>query len=272
MLFYNYRGLVELYDFDRCTGIISHPNTIYPENAQAPWPRVWSAEFSPNDNVLYVTHVAAFPPDSCYLVQFDLTAPNIAASADTLWRTDFMLNMGQLKLAPDGKIYLSNNYYGGYPYPDTTYNIYNMNLSVINSPDSLGAACDLQPYSFYLGGKRTYFGLPNNPDYDLGPKMGSICDTLGVGIEEISINNNASIYVYYAPQWQTAFINAQKLKGKKYLLEVYDATGKLVFKETEKLNDAYFTKNLNCTSYAKGMYVVSLRTEKETLLKKFIKE
>jgi hypothetical protein len=147
-----------------------------------------------------------------------------------------------------------------------------MNLSVINSPDSLGAACDLQPYSFYLGGKRTYFGLPNNPDYDLGPKMGSICDTLGVGIEEISINNNASIYVYYAPQWQTAFINAQKLKGKKYLLEVYDATGKLVFKETEKLNDAYFTKNLNCTSYAKGMYVVSLRTEKETLHKKFIKE
>ncbi|MBL0341878.1 MAG: hypothetical protein IPP71_13625 [Bacteroidetes bacterium] len=55
-----------------------------------------------------------------------------------------------------------------YPYPDI-YNMYNMNLSVINQPDSLGATCDFQPYSFYLGGKRTYVGLPNNPDYELGP-------------------------------------------------------------------------------------------------------
>lgn len=54
----------------------------------------------------------------------------------------------------------------------------NENLGVINLPDSPGLACNFQPWSFYLGGKRTYWGLPNNPDYELGPVTGSICDTL----------------------------------------------------------------------------------------------
>ena len=269
MLFYNYRGLMELYDFDRCTGQLSNPVTVYPENGQAPWPQDWSAEFSPSDSVLYVTHIAAFAPDSCYLIQYDLTAVDITTTADTLWRTPFMMNMGQLKLAPDKKIYLSNNFNGGYPYPDTTYNMYNMYLSVINSPDSLGASCNLQPYSFYLGGKRTYFGLPNNPDYDMPALAGSPCDSL-TSIQEFTLNHSAELYVFYHPAWQTAFINAQKLNGKSYELLVYDILGNIVFKETGKINPPYYTKNLNCSAFAKGMYVVILKTERETLTKKFI--
>ncbi|MBL0341881.1 MAG: hypothetical protein IPP71_13640 [Bacteroidetes bacterium] len=48
-----------------------------------------------------------------------------------------------------------------------------MTLSVINYPDSLGTACGYSPFSFYLGGKRTYYGLPNNPDYDMPAIAGS---------------------------------------------------------------------------------------------------
>ncbi|MBL0050574.1 MAG: hypothetical protein IPP29_03155 [Bacteroidetes bacterium] len=135
--------------------------------------------------------------------------------------------MGQLKLAPDGKIYQSNNYYGGYPYSDTTYNMYNMNLSVINSPDSLGAACNLQPYSFYLGGKRTYFGFPNNPDYFLGPKVGSTCDTLStftqaahnVVISNLFPNpNNGTFTVnYFLQTGKTGELKILVLMGKKYI-------------------------------------------------------
>lgn len=84
-----------------------------------------------------------------------------------------------------------------------------MNLSVINSPDLPGAACDFQPYSFYLGGKRTYWGLPNNPDYDLGPLVGSPCDTLVGTTETLPIHSAPELFVYYAPNWQSAFINAQ---------------------------------------------------------------
>jgi hypothetical protein len=73
----------------------------------------------------------------------------------------------------------------GWPYPDTStaYTTINNNLSVINYPDSLGTACDFQPFSFNLGAGRTYFGLPNNPDYELGAWVGSPCDTLSVGLQ-----------------------------------------------------------------------------------------
>jgi hypothetical protein len=281
MLFYDYKGLLELYDFDRCTGLLSNPNTIYPENTQAPWPQLWSALFSPSNNVLYVSHTAAFPPADCFLVQYDLTAANIAATADTLWTTPFTHDMGQLKLTPDGKIYQSNNYYGGYPYNDTTYNFYNKNLSVINYPDSLGAACDLQPYSFYLGGKRTYFGLPNNPDYELGAVTGSVCDTV-TGISPTPAlpggEGVATLYAFYHAGWQKLFVNAQNIKGKNCLLQIFDVTGKEVYRSAKVSplgvggSGGYFTRDVNCAAFAKGMYIVSLQTEKEKLVKKFVKK
>ena len=268
--FSNYKGLIELYSFDRCTGVIDSLQNISPETQ--PIPYGWSSEFSLNGQVLYVsTH-----PVENYLFQYDLTAPNISLTKDTIWTSSFpTYAAGDLKLAPDNKIYFSSTYYNGfqfpYPYPDTVYNIYNMNLSVINSPDSLGAACDFQPFSFYLGGKRTYWGLPNNPDYELGAWVSSPCDTLGVGIEELEAKNNAELFVYYHPAWQTAFINAQKLKGRKYGLHVYDILGKEIFKQKGKLFTEYFTKDFQMQNFSNGIYIISFETEKEKLIKKFIK-
>src|SRR4051812_29126241 len=85
---------------------------------------------------------------------------------------------------------------GFYPFPDSVYNSINMNLCVINNPDSLGQACDFQPHSFYLGGYRSYAGLPNNPQYDLGPVIGSGCDTI---TSTINVESQLSIGVYPNP-------------------------------------------------------------------------
>jgi hypothetical protein len=131
--------------------------------------------------------------------------PNIAMSADTLAIGSLINNMSHLKLGPDNKIYLSSVYNNlqtiSYPYPDTVYSIYNSYLGVINSPDNIGAACDFQPYSFYLGGKRTYYGLPNNPDYDLPALVGSPCDTL-VGIGEAPQIQQTTLNVFYHTAWE----------------------------------------------------------------------
>jgi len=145
-------------------------------------------------------------------------------------------------------------------------------MSVINNPDSAGLACNFSPFSFYLGGNETYWGLPNNPEYELGTLVGSPCDTLVSINEPANTNTNGSLHVYYAPNWQTAFINADKLKGTNCKLQVFDAMGKLVFEEQRKISPPYFTKNLNCTGWAKGMYVVSLETEIERLAKRFVIE
>lgn len=78
--------------------------------------------------------------------------------------------------------------------------------------------------------------------------------------------------MFYYPGWQIALINAEGLKGKKLNLQVYDLFGRIIFTEEGSLNSAYFTKDLNCVGFAKGMYVVTLRTENEVVGNKFIKE
>jgi len=276
LAFINLIGLMEVYDFDRCTGVISNPVTIHPEPTSAPYGRFWSCEFSSNGRFLYVATNDNSATKHVY--QYDLLSPNPATSRISLTsNSNYLIGYGFLNKGPDNKIYFSTAYQCDafpycYPYPDSVYNQYNMNLSVINSPDSLGLACNYTPYSYYLGGKRTYYGLPNNPDYDMPALAGSPCDTLTSLNGAAAAVVAAGLYVYYSPQWQTAFINADKLKGTTYRLSVCDITSKEVFSESGKISPPYFTKNLNCTDWAKGMYVVSLETEIERLVKKFVVE
>lgn len=103
MAFINYKGLIELYDFDRCTGTLSNAVTIQQESPAYPWPGLWSAEFSPSGHILYVTRIPEVVTDSSRLFQYDLQSGNIAASKDTLWSAPFMITIDQLKRAPDNK-------------------------------------------------------------------------------------------------------------------------------------------------------------------------
>jgi Secretion system C-terminal sorting domain len=280
-------SLVERYDFDRCSGLLSNALTINPRdtNNNPPNRFYWSHAVSPDESKLYVTSIYnGTNADTSYLVQYDLTAPNFLASADTLYT--FNRNSaggggpvaGLLQLGPDGKIYLSTNYETqdcGFQwlYCDTSsFFTENMNLSIINHPDSLGAACDFQPYSFYLGGHRSYVGLPNNPNYELGLLVGSACDTLGnVGINEV-FGGNQHLFVYYDTEWQKAFINAKGLTGKKYILTVYDITGKAILTQKGSLTNEFYTYSMPMESFASGVYIISLETEKEKLTNKIIKK
>lgn len=274
LAYINLIGLMEIYDFDRCTGVISNPVTIHPEPTTAPYGWFVSCEFSLNGRFLYVT----VSNTTNYLYQYDLLSPNPATSRIAIDSTsNYLIGSGFVKQGPDNKIYFSTAYECDafpycYPYPDSVYNQYNMNLSVINSPDSFGLACNYAPYSFYLGGKRTYYGLPNNPDYDMPALAGSPCDTLVSISEPASINTNANLHVYYASDWEKAFINAEKLKGKQYWLRMVDVLGKEVYSESGSLDSQYFTRDLNCASFTKGMYIVVFETEKEKLTKQFVIE
>jgi hypothetical protein len=145
-----------------------------------------------------------------------------------------------------------------------------MNLSVINSPDSAGLACDFQPWSFYLGGKRTYWGLPNNPDYDLPALAGSPCDTLVSQNEMAGAAAVGSLHVYYHPAWEKAFINASNLKGKSGKLLVYDMQGKVVHSEPLRIQNGYYTRDLSMIGMAEGVYLVVVETEQERLVKKVL--
>jgi hypothetical protein len=266
-----YQGLVETYDFDRCTGILSNNRIIRQNYLSGPYPGGWSGEFSEDKTKLYVSDHGI---DS-YLFQFNLVDSLPSATVDTIAHFNYpQYTGGMLRLAPDNKIYWSCAWINGsnfnYPYPDSSYNMYNMNLSVINSPDSLGAACDFQPYSFYLGGGRTYWGLPNNPNYDLGPLAGSICDTLSVGLNEIPVYKN-NLAVYYDAGWQMAFVNAKGLKGKNAVLKLFNLNGQLITSLKGNSSGEYFTADVNMQGLANGMFIFQLSTDREVLTGKVVK-
>ena len=267
-----YDGLIETFDFDRCTGTLSNYQQIRPLGSSSD--ALWSCAFSPDSRFLYISTSGV----SSYLIQIDLQNIQPWNNCDTIFTESNIINAGgALKLAPDDKIYLSNAWNDGvnfnFPYPDTVYNIFNNNLSVINVPDSLSMSCNFTPYSFNLDGGRTYWGLPNNPDYDLPKLAGSICDSLQfAGINEQQAISNAELFVFYHSGWQKAFINTQHLKGKKCLMEVFDLNGKKVFENSKQaIASGYYTYDLDCSSFASGLYFVRLQTEKEILAKKFIK-
>jgi hypothetical protein len=187
---------------------------------------------------------------------------------------EYYISPYSLLLAPDGKIYLSSgDDRFGWPYPDTSiaYTQVNMNLSVINQPDSLGLACDFQPFSFYLGGARTYYGLPNNPDYELGAWVGSPCDTLTTYLtpNPSPEARGAWMQAWYNHEWDMIHVNASKLQGKKGVLRLFDMEGRVVFeKHSEVISGGYFTTEINMSGLANGVYMVNLVTEKEKISSK----
>jgi hypothetical protein len=273
MAFTNLKGLIEVFDFDRCSAALSNAQVIAQETSLF-LGGISGTAFSPSSSLLYIAcRYQGSNLDTSYLYQYNLLDSNF--TKDTLYTFLKPSVVGKLLLSENNRMYLSCAYevpgIFTYPYPDSVRNSTNENLSVINSPDSLGHQCDFQPFSFYLGGKRTYYGLPSNPNYDLPALGGSICDTLGL---PNIVNNGPStidkkLNVFYYPSWQTAFINASGLQGKNYSLHLVSLEGKEIVFETGVLSSGYFTKNLSCNNLSAGVYLVLLETERERLVKKF---
>ncbi len=259
LVFTNLLNVVEVFDFDRCSGLLSNTLSIESDPGSSPYPFNWSCAFSSDGSKLYISTNDTLS----FLYQYDLNASNITASKDTLWSTNFpKYTGGALKLAPDNKIYLSNIYYNGlqfpYPYPDSIYNMYNMNLSVINQPDSLGAASGFQPYSFYLGGKRTYVGLPNNPDYELGSLPGSACDTI-VGLPVIHGRGELEIIMHPNPSSNKLFFTP--IPPINTVIKIFDSTGRTIISKP-------FRQEIDISFIEEGFYLVKIFSNNEVLFNK----
>ncbi len=230
----------------------------------------FGSSISPNGNIAYVSNTNNIFGDSLRLYQYDLNAPNINQSRQTIYTQKVPASGGFHALGPDGRIYISSLYEYGYPYADSIHNVYSDNLSVINFPDIIGLACDFQPFSVNLGGQRTYWGLPNNANYEAGPWAGSPCDTL-VSIQEMQTITSTQLNIFYHSQWQTAFINASNLKGNYGSIEVFDVQGRIVNREAIQIVNGYYTKNFDMTGMAEGMYFVNIISTGQRLSMKLVK-
>ncbi|MBL0054335.1 MAG: T9SS type A sorting domain-containing protein [Bacteroidetes bacterium] len=227
-----YGNIIDLYDFDRCTGVLSNErNIIVPDTNLL----ACGCSFSPNGRYLYVS-------TNIDLFQYDTYSSNINASIikvatwDTLYsplKTTFLFH----QLAPDGKIYIC------------TAQGSNL-LHIIQNPDDSGTACNFIQNSFFLPIPNALC-MPNAPNYDLGAWIGSPCDTLGLGLpstlgEELSISvspnpaNSIANFVYHLPT------------NKHVTLTIYDGYGKIVARQS--LYGVFRNFMLHTDKLANGLY------------------
>jgi len=201
---------LDIFNFDRCTGLLSNPAHIAINDSATGV----GVSFSPNSQFLYVSSTK-------YVYQFDVTAANIPATQTTVavWDGFYSPNpplatlFNVQQLAPDGKIYIATG--------NST-----LHLHVINQPDSAGLACDLVQHGIPLPAFN-YNSLPNHPNYFLGALPGSPCDTL------TSLNDDQAFDfkfgAYPNPNSGVFNIGYQLPQNTSGILEIYDVNGSLIW-------------------------------------------
>lgn len=253
-------GIVNAFDFNRCTGQLSNWKNLGPSNPGVNQDQFYGCEFSPNENFLYVTTMI---PPFTRLIQFDLTLP--LPNPDTIYsNVNDSVSFGQLQLGPDNKIYMANVY--DPHWPNSTYDSLNMYLGVINNPDFNGISCNFLPYSYYLGGRRSFYSLPNMVNYNLGPLNGSACDTITFthfddhieGYINIIPNPFAENFVVYFYSLLTPEENIE--------LSIYTVTGKKIYETC-----FHGEKEIYLPNVRSGIYSVKIRTKENLWFKKIIK-
>ncbi len=241
---------LDIMDFDRCTGNFSNCIHVVINNSMG----AAGVAFSANSKVLYAS-------SSDYIFQFDLTASNIPSTKTTVavWDTfyspspPFATTFYLCELAPDGKIYISCG-------NGTDY------LHVINYPDSVGLSCNVCQHCIHLP---TYnaFTIPNFPNYFLGADSTSICDSLS-SVPLLSKTDVVNIFPNPATRILYATVNGNfKTKDVK----VFNVFGQELRPDFSSVHNGEYLE-LNVASYPGGIYFLELLSEKEKVVKRFVKE
>jgi gliding motility-associated-like protein len=146
-------NVVELCSFDNTTGVLFNSIFFKPAaiTSQIPYAGVYSVEFSPNTNILYVSFNEE-ADGAGQLLQFDITSGNattILNSKQIISTTNGGFS-GGLQIASNGKIYhfvSTSNY-----------------LATINNPNNYGVSCGYNTQGIFFGNdgsSKLKLGLPS---------------------------------------------------------------------------------------------------------------
>jgi hypothetical protein len=255
-------GCVDLFDFDRCSGMLSNFRDIGEHDWSNEEYWYFGGAFSPNGNVLYTTPWGR----TKNVYQYDLSVANIQTTRTIIKSypdTGQMLytSFGMLQLGPDGKIYVTKgNHYG--PNSNTSFT---QSLDVIEYPDSLGLACNYVSNGFYLGGHFNNGGLPNMPNYNLGRDTGSTCDSLSA-VHDFNIRIDG-VEVFPNPSKGIFSVRLRDATDKIVLMRVDDILGVKVFETKNSLS------SIDIGTKALGVYFLQIQTKKKKIFNvKLIKE
>lgn len=155
---------LDIYDFDRCTGLLSNHLRITDNQGSVSG----GMAISPNSRFLYVGNTSK-------IWQYDLNTSDILSSKTLIGEYDgyvtpnagLPIDFNHFYLAPDNTIWISST-------NSDSFERYHR----IENPNEKGLGCSLVQHSIELPGLAGW-SFPNHPNYTLGPTLCSSCDTLG---------------------------------------------------------------------------------------------
>jgi hypothetical protein len=200
---------IDIFDFDRCDGMLS--NNIHGLTNDGTAGR--GISFSPDGSKIYISQTT-------HLSQFNLDSSDVLGSMTTVATWDstyspFPTLFSVQQLAPDGKIYIATT---------STNDV----MHIIDSPNNAGVSCNVLQHGLQLPVINDHT-VPNHPNYHLGPLVGSICDSLSVGLPQNSVQS-AGLRLNPNPASNQVWVNYQFPNNRDGWLEIYDPLGKLILK------------------------------------------
>ena len=237
-------GALRFFSFDRCTGLMQHLATI-PDPDQGEYIGLFGC-FSPTDKYFYFCnyrYVWRIP------MQGSLQANSVEVVATNPFYFDSVppaIGHSFFGMEPsnDGKIYIGGG--SGYQY-----------YSVIENPE----AQNVQDVGFgYFTYEIPYFNVAtytNHPYYTLGPVLGSVCDSLGMGLNYSKVEQ-LGLGVQPNPSDGSALLNFNQVNEAAWL-EVLNLQGQVLHQEG--INPGSSEHTLTAPAMANGVYVLRLRTQ-----------
>jgi hypothetical protein len=238
----DYLGKLSIFDFERCRGTVSNINDY---NIGFTGCNIikdtYGCCFSPNGRYLYISN-----DDT--LFQFDVTATDFIASKCIISiNEDVTSKHGQMERTPYGKIFFVSTY----SIPQLCNVIHT--ISVINKPDNGCLACDYTENTIDLH-HFVVTGLPNMPDFYLGPLAGSPCDTLTSASEPVQQQSIVRVYPNPAKDvLNIELLNNIKLKS----IVLTDISGNTLLNITPHRS----LTQLNLNALSQGFYLLRLVQE-----------
>lgn len=233
--FYNPKGGLHVYDFDRSDGAVSNLRRASVETND----RFGFIEFSANSRFIYFSVADT-------LWQADLDMPDLQESIVMIDEWDgfatFSPTMFQLmQRGPDCKIYMSS-------LNTTPY------LHVINNPDEKGAACNFVQRDIEMFCSPGSRSMPNFPQFNVGAKEEVCNESLTTWVEEV-FDSQYSLTARPNPVSDLLIIDAGGTNIQEAQLR--DMQGRLLYKR--EVHDVEV--ELDVGLYEAGIYLLSIRTE-----------
>jgi hypothetical protein len=234
-------NILELFDFDNTTGIVSNPITLPFLGDE------YGLSFSPNSLILYCSTWSTgsiTSADSNYLYQFDISSNDSTSIANsrTILHSDYALDsqFGTINITPNGKVYVAKH--------DEQY------LGVINNPNVPGTACNYVNNGFYLNGLTCNFGLNNYIEYK------TYCNN--VGLEEKQETYNLKLYPN--PLIDKLFISSKK--NELVEINIYNILGELLYSKKILSNTTIDLAHLK-----NGLLIVNVKSKNSVFQYKLLK-